>query len=224
MHFEKEKKKKKKKKKLQRKKSSSSEDAEEEQVVVVKKRSTKTVMPSSYSKAATSSSSKQAPVQVDKSIKGLTLTKQDGKGVRVGVIHTRWNEEIVTSLTMACCEELEKNGVRADDITLEIVPGAFELPFAAKKMIETKRFDAVVCIGTLIKGDTMHFEYICESVSRAIMDLGLQSGIPVIFGVLTCLTEGQAKARSGLAKGHNHGVDWALAAIEMANFKEGLNK
>jgi 6,7-dimethyl-8-ribityllumazine synthase len=104
------------------------------------------------------------------------------------------------------------------------VSGAYELPFAAKSAIvnssKADRVDAVIALGVLIKGDTPHFEYICEGVSQGIMNVGLQTGTPVVFGVLTCLTEKQAEQRAGLASpGHNHGEDWGTAAVEMAKLK-----
>lgn len=103
------------------------------------------------------------------------------------------------------------------------MPGSYELPLAAQKYILHEKVDAVVCIGCLIKGGTMHFEYICEAVSRGIMDVGLTTGVPVIFGVLTCLTEAQALERAGLIEGHhNHGPEWGDAAISMAQMCSDL--
>ena len=101
------------------------------------------------------------------------------------------------------------------------VPGSYELPFAAKWMIETYKVDAVIAIGTLIKGSTMHFEYICQATSDGIMKVGLDTGVPVIFGVLTCLTIEQSLERAGLTEGgHNHGHDWGATAVEMALLKK----
>ncbi len=99
------------------------------------------------------------------------------------------------------------------------VPGAFELPLAAKRAAESVAtpFDAIICIGCLIKGETMHFEYICEAVSQGVMRVGLDANVPVVFGVLAVLNEAQARARAGLGDGaHNHGVEWAQSAVKMA--------
>jgi 6,7-dimethyl-8-ribityllumazine synthase len=117
-----------------------------------------------------------------------------------------------------CMQSLKS--VNVSNITTHAVPGAYELPFAAQKLIKSGKYDVCVCIGVLIKGSTMHFEYIADAVSNGIMRVGLDSGVPVIFGLLTCLNELQALERSGLApapaKSHNHGLDWGLSAVEMA--------
>jgi len=152
--------------------------------------------------------------------KGLSATAVEGKGIRVGIISTRWNSDIVNALVKKCVEQLKASGCK--DIEQILVSGAYELPFAAKSLImkshaKGKGVDAVVCIGCLIKGDTPHFEYISEGVSQGVMNVGLQTGVPTIFGILTCFTEEQAKLRAGLLPGgHNHGGDWAIAALEMA--------
>lgn len=106
---------------------------------------------------------------------------------------------------------------------MESVPGSFELPYGTSLFLERQRklgepLDAVIPIGVLIKGSTMHFEYICDSVTHKLMNLNFEVGVPVIFGVLTCLTDEQAEARAGLIEGkmHNHGEDWGAAAVEMA--------
>lgn len=150
----------------------------------------------------------------------------NGNGLKICIIHTRWNPDIVTNLVLECEKTLIDHGVDQKNITILNVPGAFELPFAAKEVINSGYcYSAIICIGCLIKGDTMHFEYISEAVSKGIMDLNIQSKIPIIFGVLTCLTEEQAQARAGLIKGsHNHGYDWALASIEMGQFNKKIIK
>ncbi|KAI8612330.1 6,7-dimethyl-8-ribityllumazine synthase [Chytriomyces sp. MP71] len=125
-------------------------------------------------------------------MKGLTPTSSlNGAGLKIRVIHTRWNLEIVDSLTKATIEKLKNHGVRAEDIFVREVPGAFELPFAAKALSEG--VDAVVAIGVLIKGDTMHFEYIADATCQGLMRVGLDTGVPVVLGVLTCLTEEQVR-------------------------------
>mmetsp|Transcript_16818 Transcript_16818/g.32799 ORF Transcript_16818/g.32799 Transcript_16818/m.32799 type:complete len:171 (+) Transcript_16818:117-629(+) len=151
-------------------------------------------------------------------VKGLKAAAApvNGAGLRVGIVYTRWNDEVIEGLRQGCVEELKKLGV--EEIKEKQVPGAYELPYAAKCMIASSDVDAVVCIGCLIKGSTMHFEYICEATSQGIMRVGLDTGIPVIFGVLTCLNDEQALYRAGLTEdgGHNHGPEWATTAVEMA--------
>jgi len=136
-------------------------------------------------------------------------------GYRFAIVVSRFNEEITEGLLKGACAALASAQVRADDITLVRVPGAFEIPVAARRLAETGRFDAIICLGCVIKGDTMHFEYIASSVSQGIMDVGTATGIPVAFGVLTTLTDEQAAARS--AEGaDNKGREAAMAAVEMA--------
>jgi 6,7-dimethyl-8-ribityllumazine synthase len=106
-------------------------------------------------------------------------------------------------------------------VEVHAVPGSYELPFAAKSLAVTFKYDAIITIGVLIKGQTMHFEYISSAVSDGLMRVQLETMCPVIFGVLTCLTEEQAEARAGLLEGsHNHGKDWAYAALEMVKYKK----
>lgn len=159
------------------------------------------------------------------SIKGIAKKQHmvDASGLHVVVIHTEWNEKVVGPLVSGCVDELKSK--RCQNVDIVVVPGAFELPFACKRLIEQDpSIDAVVAIGCLIKGDTMHFEYICESVSHGLMRVGLDTGIPVIFGVLTCNTEDQALMRAGVIPGHhNHGPEWGSAAITMAQLGKGKN-
>jgi len=155
--------------------------------------------------------------------KGIELKAVDGSQSRIAIISTRWNEDIVSALVKGVQEKL--TAAKTLHVEEHVVPGAFELPFAAKSLIQKaflakKPYTAVICVGVLIKGETMHFDYISESVSHGIMNAGLETGTPVIFGVLTCLTLDQAKSRAGLIMGsHNHGHDWAHAAIEMGKYK-----
>lgn len=119
-------------------------------------------------------------------------------------------------------KKLSSFGVKSSNITIESVPGSFELPFGAKilhqqGLTEKRPFDVIIAIGTLIKGDTVHFEYISEVTSHGLMNLQAELHVPVVFGVLTCLSEDQALSRAGLLEnGHNHGEDWGAAAVEMA--------
>eukprot|EP00455_Lapot_gusevi_P019037 TRINITY_DN2049_c0_g1_i2.p1 TRINITY_DN2049_c0_g1~~TRINITY_DN2049_c0_g1_i2.p1 ORF type:complete len:163 (+),score=50.03 TRINITY_DN2049_c0_g1_i2:52-540(+) len=147
--------------------------------------------------------------------KGVEIPQLNGAGLRVGIARTRWNASVIDALVSGCREALGQ--CQVTDIVEVVVPGSYELPLAAKHLIESRQVDAVVCIGCLIKGETMHFEYICEAVTQGIMRLNLDTGVPVIFGVLACLNEEQAMARAGLTpNGHNHGVDWGQTAVEMA--------
>lgn len=155
--------------------------------------------------------------------KGIRYTEGElnGAGCCIGIVRTRWNADVVDALMRGCVEALHRVGVRSDDIVVATVPGAFELPFAAKSLADSGRVDAVVCIGCLIKGATMHFEHIAAAVSQGIARVGLDTGTPVLFGVLTCLTDEQALERAGLCGGaRNHGEDWGLGAVEMARLRQ----
>jgi 6,7-dimethyl-8-ribityllumazine synthase len=153
---------------------------------------------------------------------------------RVAIVHTEWNEPIISALVAGAVAELKRHGVREENLHITSVPGAFELPFAARAAMgpcttlgvkSEERLGSVrlaphvvICIGCLIKGSTMHFEYISEAVCQGIMRLNNTTNVPVIFGVLECLTELQARERAGLAPGGtNHGVEWAASALKMAN-------
>lgn len=146
--------------------------------------------------------------------------KQNGRGFRIGIIRTTWNDEIVSELHTRCLHALRDAGVRTvDSISIE-VPGAFELPLAAQYLIKKKKVDAVVALGCLIKGETMHFEYICDSVSHGLQRVALDTGRPVVFGVLCCLTEVQAKARASRER-KDHGYEWGQTAVEMVRVLKG---
>lgn len=143
--------------------------------------------------------------------------------MRVGILHARWNKVIIDSLVDGAITKCKELGVLEENIIVESVPGSFELPYATKQLFAQyeaagKPIDVIIPIGVLIKGSTMHFEYICDSVTKKIMNLQFELDKPVIFGILTCLTEEQLEARAGLIPGkmHNHGEDWGQAAVEMA--------
>jgi len=138
----------------------------------------------------------------------------NGGDIKVGIVAARWNEKYTYSLVEGCRESIMECGVKAENITGLFVPGAYEVPLGAKHLLDTTNVDVVIAVGCLIKGATMHFEYICESVSSGIMRLNLDYGKPVIFGVLTCLDEAQAEVRS--IGEHNHGNGWGKTAVEMA--------
>lgn len=147
--------------------------------------------------------------------KSMTIETVSGKGLTIGIVKAQWNTAIIDALHQGAVSALEQSGV--DRIVTIDVPGSFELPYGAKHLIETARVDAVICLGVLIKGETMHFEYISESVAHAIQNVGLTTGVPVIFGVLTCLNEAQAIARS--VGDNNHGIGWGKSAVAMARLK-----
>lgn len=155
--------------------------------------------------------------------KGITFEKKDGSQLKIGIAVSRWNSEITFSLLEKCQEALLDSGVKEKNIFVVEVPGAYELPFVADYLIKTKKPDAVICFGCLIKGESMHFEYIAEAVTQGIMNLNLNTGVPVIFGVLTCLNEKQAKARSGNNQ-NNHGYAWGQTAVEMGLLKNKRKK
>ncbi|KFY38344.1 hypothetical protein V495_06624 [Pseudogymnoascus sp. VKM F-4514 (FW-929)] len=182
--------------------------------------------------------------------------KVDGSDLRIGIVHARWNEQIIEPLLEGARKELLAAGVKPANIVVQSVPGSWELPIAVRGMYtasqiqatqsstssagdllgstsdlasdaqatHTPPFDALIAIGVLIKGETMHFEYISDAVSTGLMRVQLDAGIPLIFGLLTVLSEEQALVRAGLgggekgAKGyaaHNHGEDWGKAAVEL---------
>ncbi len=154
-------------------------------------------------------------------MKGVEPIELDGAGLRIAIVSARWNEFVGTRLLEGAHTALLKCGVAADDITTVAVPGAFELAFAAKRMADTSEYDAVVCLGTVIRGETPHFEFVAGEAARGIMQVGLETGIPVTFGVITADTEQQAIDRAGGRRG-NKGVEAAMAAVEMAKFGEKL--
>jgi 6,7-dimethyl-8-ribityllumazine synthase len=143
-----------------------------------------------------------------------------GTGLRVGIVVARFNEFITNRLLSGAEDALNRHGVNESDVTVAWVPGAFEIPVVAKKLADSGKYDAVIALGTVIRGATPHFDYVNSEVSKGIANTALQSGIPVIFGVLTTDTIEQAIERAGTKAG-NKGWDSAVSAIEMANlFKQ----
>lgn len=136
-------------------------------------------------------------------------------GFKFGIVVGRFNEFITSKLLSGTLDALERHGAAKEDIEVAWVPGAFELPLVAKKMTE-KGYDAVICLGTVIRGATPHFEYVSSEVAKGIAQVGLQSGVPTIFGVITADTIEQAIERAGTKAG-NKGWDAAVTAIEMVN-------
>ncbi|MGN0673794.1 MAG: 6,7-dimethyl-8-ribityllumazine synthase [Anaerovoracaceae bacterium] len=137
-------------------------------------------------------------------------------GMKVGIVAARFNEIIVNKLLGGAVDGLVRHGVDESNITAAWVPGAFEIPVAAKKMAESGKYDAVICVGAVIRGDTTHYDYVCSEVSKGIAHVSLETGIPVMFGVITTENIEQAIARAG-SKAGNKGYDCALGAIEMVN-------
>ena len=138
-----------------------------------------------------------------------------GADCRIAIVVSRFNEEVTSGLLRGARATLQEAGIADAAVTVVHVPGAFEIPLMALRLAESGRYDAVVCLGCLIKGETMHFEYIAEATSNGLMEAALATGVPITFGVLTTLTEEQALARAGDAP-DNKGREAALAAIEMA--------
>jgi len=147
--------------------------------------------------------------------------KLDAKGLRVGLLVSRFNSFISDRLVEGAIDALLRHGAVKEDISLVRVPGAYEIPSAAKKMAESGRYDAIVCLGAVIRGATPHFDYVSAEVSKGIASVSLESGIPVAFGVLTTDTIEQAIERAG-SKAGNKGFDAAMAAVEMANLYKAL--
>jgi 6,7-dimethyl-8-ribityllumazine synthase len=143
------------------------------------------------------------------------LPDLDGSGLRIAIIGARFNDHIVTNLRDGALRGLERLNVADGDILESWVPGAFELPLAAKALAETGKVDAIICLGTVIRGDTPHFDYVCNEAARGIQEAQLATGIPVMFGVLTVNTEQQALDRSGPGI-DNKGDEAAVGAVEMA--------
>ena len=146
---------------------------------------------------------------------------QKVRGLRFGVVVSRFNDFITSNLLTGALEGFKESGVNETDLKILKVPGAFEIPQAAKKLCSTDRFDAIVCLGAVIRGDTPHFDYICTETSRGIGQVGLDFNIPVLFGVLTTENLEQAVERSG-AGSSNKGREAALAAVEMATMYKKL--
>jgi len=145
----------------------------------------------------------------------------DGAGLRIAVVVSRFNEVITSRLLAGARSALERHGVRDDDVDVAWVPGAFELPIAARRLAESRRYDTVVCLGAIIRGETPHFEYIAAEAARGIADIARDTGVPAIFGVLTPNTLEQALERAG-GKAGNKGYDAAVSAIEMASLMRQL--
>ena len=145
------------------------------------------------------------------------------ENIRVGIVASRFNEFIVSKLLSGAVDGLKRHNVRDSDIEVAWVPGAFEVPLIAAKMAKSEKFDAVICLGAVIRGSTSHYDYVCSEVSKGIANVSVNSGIPVMFGVVTTDTIEQAVERAGTKAG-NKGFDSAVAAIEMVNLIREIEK
>jgi 6,7-dimethyl-8-ribityllumazine synthase len=144
-----------------------------------------------------------------------------GEGLRFGLVVARFNEFITSKLLDGAQDTLSRHGVRAEDIDVAWTPGSFEIPLIAKKMAESGRYDAVICLGAVIRGGTPHFDYIASEVTKGIANVSLDTGKPIILGVITADTLEQAIERAGTKSG-NYGSQAALHAIEMANLAKDI--
>ena len=142
-------------------------------------------------------------------------------GAKIGIVAARFNEFIVSKLISGARDGLVRHNVEDDDITLAWVPGAFEIPVMAKKMAESGKYDAVICLGAVIRGATSHYDYVCAEVSKGSASVSLETGVPVMFGVVTTDNIEQAIERAGTKAG-NKGYDCALGAIEMINLAKQM--
>jgi 6,7-dimethyl-8-ribityllumazine synthase len=140
--------------------------------------------------------------------------KLDATGGRFAIVISRFNSFIGDRLLAGALDALQRHGASPDDITVIWVPGAFEIPAVAKRAADSGKYDAIICLGALLRGETPHFDHISATVTKGIGTVGLEAGVPVIYGILTCNTLDQAVDRAGLKTG-NRGFESALAAIEM---------
>jgi 6,7-dimethyl-8-ribityllumazine synthase len=155
---------------------------------------------------------------MNKPIEGMLV----GKGLKFGLVASRFNDFITKKLVEGAEDALIRHGVGPEDIDVAWVPGSFEIPLVAKKIAQTKRYDAVICLGAVIRGGTPHFEYISAEVTKGIAMVGLETGLPVIYGMVTAETLEQAIERAGTKEG-NQGFKAAVSAIEMANLVKKIS-
>jgi 6,7-dimethyl-8-ribityllumazine synthase len=154
---------------------------------------------------------------MSKQYEGMLL----GKGLKFGVVVSRFNEFFSRKLLDGAMDALLRHGVNDEDIEVAWTPGSFEIPLIAQKMAQTKKYDAVICLGAVIRGSTPHFDYISAEVTKGIANVNLSTGVPIIYGVITTDTLEQAVERSGSKVG-NKGKDAAVSAIEMANLVKSI--
>jgi 6,7-dimethyl-8-ribityllumazine synthase len=195
---------------------------------IVRKRKFKLLADATHPKSGERSFSVELPGEIVVTIhgkpEGMPAAMEgnlDGSGKRFGLVVSRFNSFITGRLLQGALDGLLRSGAKADDITVLRVPGSFEIPTAARTLAETKRYDAIICLGCLLRGDTAHYDVIVNEVTRGIGQSAQETKIPHAFGVLTCDTLEQAIDRAGLKMG-NKGFEAALAAVEMANLKAGV--
>ena len=147
--------------------------------------------------------------------------KFNGKGIKIGIVAGRFNEFIKSKLVGGAVDVLKRNDVNDEDIDIAWVPGAFEIPLITKKMAESKKYDAIITLGAVIKGSTPHFDYVCAEVSKGVAQISLQTGLPIMFGVLTTNNIEEAIERAGTKAG-NKGSDVAFGALEMIDLIKNI--
>ena len=143
------------------------------------------------------------------------------EGLKFGIVVARFNEFITSKLLGGALDTLHRHAAKDDEVDVAWVPGAFEIPLAAKKMAESGKYDAVICLGAVIRGSTSHYDYVCNEVSKGVAQVGMSTGVPTIFGVVTTENIEQAIERAGTKAG-NKGADGAMAAMEMANLLKNI--
>jgi 6,7-dimethyl-8-ribityllumazine synthase len=173
-----------------------------------------------YGMAKTSQDTEQATAETLR--RKARSGKLDASGLRFGIVVSRFNEFITDRLLRSAYDGLVRSGARERDIEIVRVPGSFEIPSAARTLAETKKYDAIVCLGCLIRGDTAHYDVIVNEVTRGIGQSAQETGVPHAFGVLTCENLEQAIDRAGLKMG-NKGFEAALAAVEMGNLRKAVS-
>ncbi len=151
-----------------------------------------------------------------------TESVPSARGMRFGIVVSEWNKEVTGGLLQGACSTLLKHEVQEEDITVLTVPGSFELIYGAARMVNSGRFDAVIAIGCVVRGDTPHFDYICQGATQGLAELNREGKVPVIYGLLTCNDMEQAEARSGGMLG-NKGDECAITAIKMVDFSRRLS-
>ena len=144
-----------------------------------------------------------------------------GKNLKFAIVVARFNEFITSKLLSGALDTLKRHETPEENISVAWVPGAFEIPLVAKKFAESKKFDAVICLGAVIRGATTHYDYVCNEVSKGVAQVSLQTGVPTIFGVVTTENIQQAVERAGTKAG-NKGSDAAMSAMEMANLLKSV--
>ncbi len=147
--------------------------------------------------------------------------KLDGRGLKFAIVASRWNDFIVSKLIEGALDALERLGVEEKNVRIFKVPGSFEIPLTALKLAQSGGFDAIICLGVIIRGETPHFEYVASEATKGIGQVAFQTGIPVLFGIVTADTVEQAMDRAGIKMG-NKGFETAMAAVEIVNLHKSL--